>query len=104
VFEGTKKRGEQVVLYTLVILPFLAFLAAVPVAWGWGFGWTDLALFAVFYAVSGLGITVGYHRYFTHGSFKAKRPLRVGLAIAGSLATARATRTRRGATGRRSRR
>jgi len=31
-------------------------------------------------------VTVGYHRYFTHGSFKAKTGLRVALAIAGSLA------------------
>ena len=55
-------------------------------AWGWGLGWTDLALFAVFSPVSGLGVTVGFHRYFTHGSFKAKRPLRIALAIAGSMA------------------
>ncbi len=32
VFEGTKKRGEQFLLYTFVIVPFLAFVAAVPVA------------------------------------------------------------------------
>ncbi|MDT4939391.1 MAG: hypothetical protein QOG80_3062 [Pseudonocardiales bacterium] len=86
VIEGTKQRGEQFLLYTFVIVPFLAFLAAIPVAWGWGLGWTDVALFLVFYIVSGLGITVGYHRYFTHGAFKAIRPLRIGLAIAGSLA------------------
>src|SRR6202000_914932 len=36
--------------------------------------------------VSTLGITIGYHRYFTHGAFKARGPLRVALAIAGSLA------------------
>src|SRR5690606_18086633 len=53
--------------------------------WGWGLGWVDVALFAVFYMISGLGVTVGFHRYFTHGSFKAKRPLRIALAIAGSL-------------------
>ena len=86
VFEGGKRPGEQLMLYVFVIVPFVAFLAAVPVAWGWGFGWTDLALFLVFYYVSGLGITVGYHRLFTHGSFKANRPLRIGLAIAGSMA------------------
>ncbi len=86
VFEGTKRRGEQFMLYTFVIVPFVAFLAAVPVAWGWGMGWTDVALFVVFYYVSGLGITIGYHRLFTHGSFKANRPLRIGLAIAGSMA------------------
>jgi stearoyl-CoA desaturase (Delta-9 desaturase) len=66
-FEGTKRRGEQFALYTFVIVPFLAFVAAVPVAWGWGLGWTDLGLFLGFYYFSGLGITVGYHRLFTHG-------------------------------------
>jgi stearoyl-CoA desaturase (delta-9 desaturase) len=86
VLDGTKKRGEQVVLYTFVIVPFLAVLAAVPVAWGWGLGWTDVVLGLVFYVISGLGITVGYHRYFTHASFKATRGLRIALAIAGSLA------------------
>ncbi|MDT4996741.1 MAG: hypothetical protein QOD45_809, partial [Pseudonocardiales bacterium] len=86
VFEGTKHRGEQITLYAFVVVPFLAFLAAVPVAWGWGLGWTDVVLFLAFYIVSGLGITVGYHRLFTHGSFKATRGLRIGLAIAGSMA------------------
>lgn len=86
VFEGHKHRGEQTALYLFVIIPFLAFLAAIPVAWGWGLNWTDVALFVCFYAVSGLGITVGYHRLFTHKSFKANRPLRIALAIAGSLA------------------
>ncbi|HKC26810.1 MAG TPA: acyl-CoA desaturase [Jatrophihabitans sp.] len=85
-FEGTKRRGEQFMLYTFVILPFLAFLAAVPVAWGWGLGWTDVILFVVFYYLSGLGVTIGYHRLFTHGSFKANRPLRIVLASAGSMA------------------
>jgi stearoyl-CoA desaturase (Delta-9 desaturase) len=33
-----------------------------------------------------LGSTVGYHRYFTHRAFRAKRPLRIALAIAGSMA------------------
>ncbi len=86
VVEGTKKSGEQIALYAFVIVPFLAVLAAVPVAWGWGLGWTDLALFAVFFTVSGFGVTVGYHRHLTHGSFKAKRPMRIALALAGSFA------------------
>ena len=41
---------------------------------------------AAFYVVSGLGITVGFHRYFTHSSFKANRPLKISLAAAGQLA------------------
>lgn len=81
-----KKTWEQVALALFVAIPFLALVAAVPVAWGWGLGWRDVAIAVVMYAVSGHGVTVGFHRLFTHLSFKAKRPLRVGLAIAGSLA------------------
>ncbi|CCH78070.1 Fatty acid desaturase [Nostocoides japonicum T1-X7] len=82
----SKRRGEQVTLGIFIAVPFLALILAIPFAWGWGLTWVDLGLALVFYVVSGLGITVGYHRYFTHGSFKAKRALRVALAIAGSLA------------------
>ncbi|MQA87411.1 MAG: acyl-CoA desaturase [Streptosporangiales bacterium] len=81
-----KGRLEQVMVVVYVAVPFLAVLAAVPFAWGWGLNWLDIAIGAVMYVVTGLGVTVGYHRYLTHGSFKAKRPLRLGLAVAGSLA------------------
>lgn len=82
-----KGTGEQILLYIFVLVPLLALFAAVPLAWqgGW-LSWTDVILTAVFYVVGVLGITVGYHRHFTHGSFKAKQPLRVALAIAGSTA------------------
>lgn len=33
-----------------------------------------------------LGVTVGFHRYFTHGAFRAHRALRIALAVAGSMA------------------
>jgi len=86
VFEGKKRPGEQFMLYVFVIVPFAAFLGAIPVAWGWGLGWLDLALMVGFYCVALGGVTVGFHRLFTHGSFKANRPLRDALAVAGSLA------------------
>jgi stearoyl-CoA desaturase (delta-9 desaturase) len=78
--------GEMIVLKTFLLVPFAALLAAVPLVWGWGLTWIDLALAAAFYVFATLGVTVGYHRYFTHGAFKASRPLRVALAIAGSMA------------------
>src|SRR5690606_23431519 len=65
---------------------FLALFAAIPLAWGNFLGWTDIVLMAVFYVLSAGGITVGYHRYFTHGSFKARRGLKIFLALAGGLA------------------
>jgi stearoyl-CoA desaturase (Delta-9 desaturase) len=84
--EGTQPTGILVALWLFVAVPFAALVAAVPVAWGGWLSWTDVAIGVVFYYLSGLGVTVGFHRYFTHGSFKARRPLRIALAIAGSMA------------------
>ncbi len=81
-----KRRFENLALTLVIAVPFLALLAAVPVAWGWGLGWRDVALAVVMYAVTGHGITVGFHRHFTHGSFRANRGLKIALAVAGSMA------------------
>src|SRR2546423_10128124 len=78
--EGKQSTGIIVALWAFVVIPFLALIAAVPVAWGGWLGWTDVAIAAVCYVTAGLGITVGFHRYLTHGSFKAKRWLRITLA------------------------
>ncbi|MEV6824645.1 acyl-CoA desaturase [Amycolatopsis sp. NPDC051102] len=86
VLDGKQTIPELITIRTFLILPFLALAAAVPVFWGWGVSWLDLTLGGAFFVVSTLGITVGYHRYFTHGSFRAKRALRIALAIAGGLA------------------
>ena len=80
---GDRPRVAQFFVYLFVTVPTLAVIAAVPFAWGWGLGWVDVGLAAVFYVISGVGVTVGFHRHFTHGSFKAKRGLRAALAIAG---------------------
>ncbi|MGN6522359.1 MAG: acyl-CoA desaturase [Actinomycetes bacterium] len=85
---GADRKGmaEQVALGAFIAVPFLALLAAIPFAWGWGLGWHDVLIAVVMYAISGHGITVGFHRLFTHGAFKAKRGVRIALAVAGSLA------------------
>ncbi|WP_017627068.1 acyl-CoA desaturase [Nocardiopsis chromatogenes] len=83
--EGTS-RAQRFTVFLFVLVPLLALVAAVPFAWGWGLSPLDVGIGAAFYLVSGLGITVGFHRHFTHGSFKANRPLRIALAVAGSLA------------------
>jgi stearoyl-CoA desaturase (Delta-9 desaturase) len=79
-------RLDRFLVGLFVAVPLLAVLAAVPLAWGWGLGWHDIVIAFVFYVITGMGITMGFHRHFTHSSFKAARPLRVSLAIAGSLA------------------
>ena len=79
-------QGGAIAIWIFVVTPFLALIASVPVFWGWGLNVADVVMFAVFYAVCGLGVTVGFHRYLTHGSFKAKRGLRIALAMAGTMA------------------
>jgi stearoyl-CoA desaturase (delta-9 desaturase) len=84
--EGTQGPVLLAALWLFVVIPFLALIAAIPVAWGGFLTWTDVIIGLVFYVFAGLGITVGFHRYLTHGSFKAKRWLRVTLAVAGAAA------------------
>jgi len=84
--EGKQSLGILIGLWAFVVLPFVALLVAVPFAWGWGLSWLDIAIGAVFYVIGGLGIGTGFHRYLTHGAFKANRGLRIALTIAGSTA------------------
>ena len=69
-----------------VVVPLLAVAAVIPIAWGWGLGWHDIVIAAVFYVFSGMGISMGFHRHFTHLSFRANNPLRIVMGIAGSMA------------------
>ena len=78
--------GMRVTIGVFVVVPLLAVLAAIPVAWGGWLSWLDVVLAVAFYAITAVGITVGYHRYFTHGSFKTGRGLKIVLAIMGSMA------------------
>ncbi|ASU79976.1 acyl-CoA desaturase [Actinopolyspora erythraea] len=80
---GTRPYIAQALVYLFVIVPLLALVAAVPFAWGWGLGVVDISLAFVFYVLSGLGVTVGFHRLFTHRSFKTNRTVQVLLAISG---------------------
>ncbi|HYJ66481.1 MAG TPA: acyl-CoA desaturase [Nocardioidaceae bacterium] len=77
---------ERIALALFIAVPFLAVVAAVPVVWGGWLGWHDVIIALVMYAISGHGVTVGFHRYFTHRSFKPNRGVKVGLAVAGSMA------------------
>jgi stearoyl-CoA desaturase (delta-9 desaturase) len=76
---------SQVVTLVAVIAPPLGLFMAMGLFWGVGFRVTDLVLFAVLYVVTGLGITVGYHRYFTHRSFETIGAIKVALAVLGAM-------------------
>lgn len=76
-----------VAVWSFVTVPVIAILV-VPALWGWGFSPLNLALALVMYAISGFGISVGFHRYLTHGAFKTNTFMRVLISVAGSMAMA----------------
>ena len=68
-----------------VVVPFLAVLGGGVLLWDRFLGPRDLAIFAVMYVASALGVTVGFHRLLTHRAFQTRRWLRYTLAVLGSL-------------------
>jgi len=78
--------SQRIITGALAVGPLLAAGVAVPLLWGSAVHLRDLILAAVLYAVTGHGVTVGFHRMFTHRSFKPKRALKIALGVAGSMA------------------
>ncbi|HLO41727.1 MAG TPA: acyl-CoA desaturase [Phycisphaerales bacterium] len=69
-----------------VILPPAGLIAGIIMLWGVAFNWTILAVMVGMYLISGLGITIGYHRLFTHKSFETYKPIAFLLGVSGSMA------------------
>ena len=69
-----------------VILPFVAFAAAIPLLWNNVLGWTDVGIFAGVYLASAFGITIGFHRLLTHRAFQTPAPTTYLFAVLGSMA------------------
>ena len=78
--------SERVARTIFFGVPPAALVVAGWLAWGGALYWHDLLVLAITYTLTGLGITVGYHRLFTHRSFKTSRTVRATLAVLGSMA------------------
>jgi stearoyl-CoA desaturase (delta-9 desaturase) len=79
-------RGLKLLTLVAVILPFAGLLTAVALLWGRGFSGVELGLLLGMYLLSAVGITVGFHRLFTHRSFETNRVVQFILAVLGSMA------------------
>jgi stearoyl-CoA desaturase (delta-9 desaturase) len=75
----------RVVNLLAVVFPFAGLVVAIVCLWGYGFDWVHLGLLLGMYALSILGVTIGFHRLFTHRAFEAIRPVQVVLAVLGSM-------------------
>ena len=74
-------------LYVLIIVvvPLLGTLLAIRLLWQLAVNWFDLVLLAAMYAVTMLGVTIGYHRMLTHRSFLPHPAVKAIFLILGSM-------------------
>ena len=79
-------RFQRRITLVFTVAPLLGVAIAMTLLWRNGISPLSMSLFAAFYLWTGFGITVGFHRLFTHRSFRAVAPLRWLLATAGSMA------------------
>ena len=77
--------GLRTINLVTIVVPFVATLGAMFLLWGRGFNWVHLSILAVGYSLTVLGVTVGFHRLFTHKSFETSRFMRAILAVLGCM-------------------
>jgi len=80
-------RVQRTVVAFGVAIPFLGCVAAIVLMWclGW-MGWLYLALLVGGWLITGLGVTVGFHRLLSHRSFKTHSSVRAFWAALGAFA------------------
>jgi stearoyl-CoA desaturase (delta-9 desaturase) len=71
---------------TVTVVPILGLGVVGWQLWNSVLHWSDLAVFVICYGLTGLGVTVGFHRLFTHRSFKTTPLVRGVFAALGSAA------------------
>jgi stearoyl-CoA desaturase (Delta-9 desaturase) len=71
---------------TVTVVPVFCLLIVAWQVWGDWLGWNDIFVFLIMYVITALGITVGFHRLFTHRSFKTSPFMRGVWAVLGSAA------------------
>jgi stearoyl-CoA desaturase (delta-9 desaturase) len=82
----TNETLSRTITGLVTVVPIIALGFAVWHAWAGLLRPSDLIVFGILYVLTGLGVTVGFHRLFTHRSFKAGPIVRGTLAILGSAA------------------
>ena len=80
------KRIDWINTVFLLIISLLAIFAAPYYLWKHGIDWFLLSIFVFYTLATGMSITLGYHRLFSHLSFKAKWPVRLFTLIFGACA------------------
>jgi stearoyl-CoA desaturase (delta-9 desaturase) len=77
---------DRIATGTITAIPFIGIGLVVWQTWESALRWSDIAVFGIMYLATGLGVTVGFHRLFTHRSFQTKPWVRGTFAALGSVA------------------
>jgi stearoyl-CoA desaturase (delta-9 desaturase) len=80
------ERLDRLANAAATVLPALGIAGVAWQLWGSALHWQDVVVFATTLTLAGFGVTVGFHRLFTHRSFKTTRAMRVVFAVLGSVA------------------
>jgi stearoyl-CoA desaturase (Delta-9 desaturase) len=80
------ERRDRVITAIVTAVPILSLFFVGWQLWASLLGWNDIFVFLLLYVLTGLGVTVGFHRLLTHRAFKTTRSVRAALAILGSAA------------------
>jgi stearoyl-CoA desaturase (Delta-9 desaturase) len=84
--DAAMTRTHKTVNLIGVGLPPLGLIVAIVLLWNRAIGPLELALMIGLYVATALGVTLGYHRMFTHRAFESSRPFRAIIAVLGSMA------------------
>jgi stearoyl-CoA desaturase (Delta-9 desaturase) len=77
---------DRIITGIVTAVPFIGLGLVCWQVWAELLHWSDIVVFAILYVVTALGVTVGFHRHFTHRSFATTRWFRGVLAALGSAA------------------
>lgn len=84
--ETRLRKVDYPVIILFSVITFTAIIGVPLFAYVYGFTALDWIMFAALYVMSGLGITVGYHRLISHRSFECKAWMKRCLLVAGGFA------------------
>ena len=85
-FKEKIKKYDLTMVFVLTLLPLTCVIAIPLYIYNYGIVWQEPVLFAINWFLAGLGITMGYHRLFSHKAFKAKPVFEWVLMLCGSMA------------------
>ncbi len=77
---------DRIITGVVTAVPALSLFFVGWELWAQWLGWNDIFVFLLMYVLTGLGVTVGFHRMLTHRSFQTSSAVRGALAILGSAA------------------